>query len=190
MEVMKKQIIKVIKNVLNLDALYFDRYTQHTIEGKYQFLEDDILYYGKIDRVIKDEDGFVILDYKTWKQNSGIKIKDDILEDYQIPFYVLLLENFEKTQGNAQKVKAAYFLQIISNEANRVIKSETIKDGKKAGKTREEFEENIEILKRSIKVFSEKIKTKDFSAKNRTFEKCKDCRFKHICRTNFNVRGR
>ncbi|MGP1437746.1 MAG: PD-(D/E)XK nuclease family protein [Treponema sp.] len=192
MEVMKKQIIKVIKNVLTLDASYFDRYTQYAIEGEYQFLEDDILHYGKIDRVIKDGDGLVIFDYKTWKPNSGVKVEDDMLQDYQIPFYVLLLETIEKEnrQEEGQKVKAAYFLEIISNDIHRVIKSETIQENKKAGKTREEFEENIEILKQCIKKFYERITTSDFTAKNRTWKKCNECKFKNICRTTFTVRGR
>ena len=192
MNVMKKQIIKVIKNVLFLDASYFDRYKQYTVEGKYQFLENDVLYYGKIDRVVEDEDGFVILDYKTGEVKNGAKIEDDMLKNYQIPFYVLLLETIEKEnkQEKVKKIKAAYFLEIIENVAHRVIKSETIKDNKRAGKTREEFEENIEILKQCTKIFCERIKNGDFTAKTRTFENCKDCKFKHICRTNFNVRGR
>jgi len=192
MEVMKKQITKVIKSVLRLDALWFDHYTQYAIEGEYQFLQDDILHFGKIDRVIKDADGFVVLDYKTCKLNSLDKIEDDMLKDYQIPFYVLLLERNEKEkhQENAQKVKAAYFLEILDNNAHRVIKSETIQDGKKQGKTREEFQENIEILKKCIRDFYERIKNADFTAKNRTWEDCSKCKFKRICRTTFSVRGR
>ena len=194
MEVMKKQIIKVIKNVLSLDALYFDCYTQYAIENEYEFSQDDISYFGKIDRVIKDDDGFVVLDYKTWEPKSGVE--DDMLQDYQIPFYVLLLETVEKqkkqdeTQGERQKVKAAYFLKILENEADRVIKSETIKDGKRKGSTREEFQENIEMLKQGIRDFYEKIMNVDFTAKNRTWKNCNKCKFKRICRTIFSVRGR
>ena len=197
MEVMKKQIINVIQNVLILDSKYFDRYIQYAVEGEYQFLEDDILYFGKIDRVVKDGDGLVILDYKTWNLGSAIeKIDNDVLKDYQIPFYVLLLETIEKKknqeemQETSQKVKAAYFLKILEDKADRVIKSETINDGKDKGKTREEFQENIEVLKQGIKDFSERINNADFTAKNRTWEACNKCKFKYICRTTFNVRGR
>ena len=191
MEVMKKEITKVIKNILTVDAIYFDRYTQYAIEGEYQFLEDDILYYGKIDRVIKDGDGFVVLDYKTGNYDIKSEIQDDILEDFQIAFYVLLLETIEKeTKKEAQKVKAAYFLKLLLNESIRVIKSETIKDGKRQGKTREEFQENIEVLKNCTRDFYERIKNADFTAKNRTWEKCNECKFKRICRTTFTVRGR
>ena len=202
MGVMKTQIIKVIKNVFNIDAIFFDHYTQYIIEGKYknaeadtslfQFLENDILYLGKMDRVIKDEDGFVILDYKTWTPNTDTKIEDGMLKDFQIPFYVLLLENIEKEKSQeVQKVKAAYFLEILKNKVMRVIKSETIQDGgKRTGKTREEFQENIEVLKKCTKNFYERIKNGDFTAKIRTWEKCNGCIFKRICRTTFTVRGR
>lgn len=193
MEVMKKQIKKMVKNVLNLDASYFDRYIQYAVEGEYQFLEDDILYLGKIDRVIKDDDGFVILDYKTWDVGSSLdKIEDDTLKDYQIPFYILLLETIEKNKRheNAQKVKAAYFLEILKNSTYRVVESKTINDTNKTGKSRDEFQENIEVLKQSVKDFYERIKNADFTAKNRTWKNCNECKFKHICRTTFNVRGK
>ena len=198
MEVMKKQIINMIQNVLILDSKYFDRYTQYAIEGEYQFLLDNILYYGKIDRVIKDGDGLVVLDYKTWNVGASIeRIEEDNLKDYQIPFYVLLLETIEEqkkqkeNQGASQKVKAAYFLKILEDEIYRVIKSETINDSaKKTGKTREEFQENIEVLKQGIKDFYERINNADFTAKNRTWKACNKCKFKYICRTTFKVRGR
>ena len=194
MEVMKKQIIKVIKNVLTLDASYFDRYTQYAIEGEYQFLEDNILYFGKIDRVIKDGDGFVVLDYKTWNPETDVEVEDNVLKDYQIPFYVLLLETIENQKNQVQethhKVKAAYFVELLENDINRVIKSETIQDGKRKGKTREEFQENIEILKQSVKDFYERITNADFTARDRTWKKCSKCKFKRICRTTFNVRGK
>ena len=96
----------------------------------------------------------------------------------------------EKNQEENQKVKAAYFLKILENEADRVIKSETIKDGKRKGNTREEFQENIEMLKQGIRDFYERIMNVDFTAKNRTWKNCNKCKFKHICRTTFNIRGR
>ena len=97
----------------------------------------------------------------------------------------------KENQENYQKVKAAYFLKILEDEIYRVIKSETINDSaKKTGKTREEFQENIEVLKQGIKDFYERINNADFTAKNRTWKACNKCKFKYICRTTFKVRGR
>ncbi len=206
---MELQIKTAIENVLNFDSLHLDKYTQYIIEGKYKndvegdslikLEENGILYIGKMDRVVKDSEGLVILDYKTNEAPENYKIENEMIKDFQMPFYVFLLEQNEKSKSlthnenssKDKKVKAAYFLKLLPKDYSRIIKSDDIKsDGKLSGKTREDFEEAIEVMKKCVIEFKERIELSNFIPDGKTQEGCNVCIFKHICRTSFIVRGR
>ena len=197
-EVMDNQIMDAVSFVFNFDSTYLDKYVQYIIEGKYKdTIEDGILYNGKMDRVVKDSTGLVILDYKTSASKITGSIYNEVAEkmkDFQMPFYVFLLEGIEKektgkeTKAEPLKVKGAYFLKLLPKEFVCSIKSDDIPpQDEKNKKTREAFEDAVNKTKKWAQEFKTKVQEGNFAPDNIIWKKCNECQFKYICRTTFVV---
>ncbi len=213
MKAMQKQIEGVIDYVFSFDEKLFDKCEQYIIEGEYnqrtqkrhlsQFFDkiDEILYVGRIDRALKTDDGFAILDYKTYSSSSEKKflINDVEIKDFQMPFYVFLLEDGEKLEAENKDSKSkeqkmvniAYFIELLKKDCKVVLKADA-KDafGKTGGAKREDFEKNIEAFKMCAKSFKDRIMQGDFVPEKERRERCSKCEYKHICRTKFIVGAR
>ena len=206
-EVMDNQIMDAVSFVFNFDSTYLDKYVQYIIEGKYKdtiegkalltFKEDGILYNGKMDRVVKDSTGLVILDYKTSASKITGSIYNEVAEkmkDFQMPFYVFLLEGIEKektgkeTKAEPLKVKGAYFLKLLPKEFVCSIKSDDMPpQDEKNKKTREAFEDAVNKTKKWAQEFKTKVQEGNFAPDDIIWKKCNECQFKYICRTTFVV---
>ena len=205
MQAMQKQIKEAVRYVFSLDTLLFEDWQQYIVEGKYQndksdermlkVFKDGILYIGRIDRALNKNDDFAILDYKTYSAQKDFEllVNDIKIKDFQMPFYVFLLEETEKTKKKEQsaeckKVKVAYFVELLKKNCTRVLKIDS-KDvfGKTGGEAREDLEKKKEEQKIFYTHYKKRVIEGNFIPEKRNRGKCTECEYKHICRTTFFV---
>jgi len=211
---MQVQMERAIEGVFALDAEYFDGYEIYAIEENLEVSSTDgILYKGKIDRAMRKDKNIVLLDYKTGFSIPECRIKDGKLTDFQMPFYVFLLENERVNKSNSKddpknnssqtstieaedskeelSVETALFVKLRKGEASYVFRSENKRENEEKGKTKEsrkDFEEQINLLKEEAKIFKNCLTCADFAPSKDIWKNCIDCEYKHICRTTFFVK--
>ena len=220
MHSMHDQFVRAIEDIFSLDAEYFDGYEIYLLEGNLEFASSDgILYKGKIDRAMKKNDSIILLDYKTGAKTPSCKIENGKLKDFQMPLYVLLLENGvieqkdAKTDSNdssktdskeeqnlqvqidskektelmeTKSVKSAFFIKLL--KGMQVCVFEDVKD--KKNMNRQSFETEIDLLKETAIEMRNCVENADFAPSQDIWKTCRECDFRHICRTTFFVRKR
>lgn len=205
---MQQQMQDVLNSVFAFDAEFFDGYEIFHLEQKFEFLSSPfLLYHGKIDRVMKRDDGFILLDYKSGSNLPTYDASKKELEDFQMPLYVLLLEKgkmvkkeeddkvaFSPSNG---EVKTSLFFKLLQGKIACVFESDDKVEVEARGKSearlgakmsREEFEKLFSCLQVAGDEFARRIRECDFVPDRNIWDTCTKCEYKHICRTTFFVK--
>jgi RecB family exonuclease len=94
---LRRQAVEYIHLFLKEDEKRFPQARVHALEDTLQISvnEPEVLLYGRIDRISKHEGGYIVIDYKSRLRNkrAGMVSKDGTIKTYQIPIYLLLVEN-------------------------------------------------------------------------------------------------
>jgi DNA helicase-2/ATP-dependent DNA helicase PcrA len=130
-----------------------------SIEKEFSFMLDNNRIKGRWDRLDKEKDGIVIVDFKSSQADSQKEANKKTKESKQLSLYALACK---ETQGELPKRVELYFL-----ESGLVGQAE--KD-----------EGDFEKLHSDIEEVSEGIRKQDFHARP-TYNACSNCAFNQIC---------
>ncbi len=167
------------KAFLGCKVVEVEKYYEYAPEGKKYFC------HGKIDCLLKNEDEaeFILVDFKS---SSGAIHKDRFfvsdgveIPDFQMPIYTYLLEH----QAQPKKIENAVFFNVKESEKVPVFGTLVSKI------SHEEFEATRKKFESLLDVFSDRVENLDFTLDEgaQTFEVCRNCKNKGICRRTFNV---
>lgn len=141
-----------------------------------------VIYHGKIDKItLNSENSLSLIDYKTGElpsaQNYSLEPGTGaVLEDFQMPVYVVLAENSPESVLKGKKIECAAF---VGKNSVRVIFP------CKAG-TRDNFENIQMILHENAETFVSRIKKLDFTVPEEVrYESCFGCGYRTLCRNTY-----
>ena len=154
-------------------------------------------YLGRIDCVLSDSSGNVIIDYKNSKSSvpalsACFTDAEGRISDFQIPLYVLLLASKPQTE-----VSKAVFLAIKDKTQTIIVNAEK-KDTRSLAQTPEDYQATLDSFFEYAKRFYHKVIAQDFTpVRNprgiyfnvRPFEDCAACAYAPVCRTVYKVAG-
>lgn len=147
------------------------------------------LYVGKIDLVLRTNDGRIILiDFKTGgspSKKSCFPAKDDenLLENFQFAMYIKLWEHEHPDPDDA--VSECYFYE-ISNCATKIIVGTTAKDSK----YRPDMDASIALLEKYADIYADAVSSGSLEAGIQpVFTTCSSCGYKTICRSTYTISG-
>ncbi|UTC66615.1 MULTISPECIES: PD-(D/E)XK nuclease family protein [unclassified Treponema] len=192
---LKKRVMEAVNFVLENDAKFLNGYYPKWVEEWIEIENNGILYRGKIDRASfpQDERSGVIIDYKTNNMpayssygKKGMNADDIELTDFQIPMYIFLAESKLN-----QTIEHAWFLSFVQQKINKVVNDNEVIPVARNGaeRTRDDFQSSIDSFIKEAERFAELVNAQDFTRPSFvSFETCKDCNFKHICRIVYSVK--
>ena len=162
-------------------------------EKKLALKNDNLIYYGVIDCLLKSPEGrYIIIDYKNTESSipsaSALKLDDNkLLSDFQMPMYYKLL------QADQDNLQGGYFYSISDCKKRAVTES----GGK--GSSFEEFIPTLEALDEYAELFKTNVENKAFLPKTsnsrtdrqnvKAYLHCTGCPYKTICRTTYTLAG-
>ncbi|EFW39155.1 hypothetical protein HMPREF9554_00325 [Treponema phagedenis F0421] len=190
-ESLYSRIFEAVEYALSFDCEKLDGWLLSKIEERIEFESGGIFYEGIIDRVsVSAEGSSVLLDYKTGRRPPASSYtdyeKNGELLDFQMPMYVHLLEHSEK-----ELVEHAFFIGLREQDVSFIINNKAVIDqGRKRSVSREQFSGVMTCFQTSVQDFAAAVKSENFiKPENVTWQTCKACGFKGICRTAYIVRG-
>ena len=93
----RRRVEEFVQGFLVAEGSFAQGTRIHSVEDSFEVrsIRPGVTLHGRIDRISKRDDTFVIIDYKKrlWKKRSGMMAPDGSLTTYQIPCYVLLVED-------------------------------------------------------------------------------------------------
>ncbi len=142
---------------------------------------------GRIDCLLKDpnEAEYILIDFKSSKaaiHKDIFYINNDVyIPDFQMPVYLYLMENAEKSRRKT--VENGAFFSIKDAEVVPVFGSLIMQDAPC------DFEPTKQRVLELMNEYCNKIATYDFSvnARNQDFSTCQACPYKSVCRRTFTV---
>jgi len=165
-------------------------------EKWYQIQKDTYVLNGKLDCILKDENGkYIIVDFKMAslpKRAECISEDDEILSDFQLPMYITLVEENEKTE-----VHTALFYSILNLKAEVIIGSVhdlltdinyPKKDEDIINKTSEIYKQLFNNFSKKVQQFAEETKSGNFTAIETDTNVCYACRFNSVCRKAYVIK--
>lgn len=161
------------------------------IEREISMIPDDkiYLYTGKIDLVLRTNDGNIILiDFKTGKspsKKSCFPATDDenLLENFQFAMYIKLWEHEHPDPDDA--VTGCCFYEIANCE-KKIIVGKTNRESK----YRPDMDASIALLEKYADVYAGAVSSGSLdSGIQPVFTDCTICRYKTICRSTYTVSG-
>ena len=213
-----KELFQTTFNRLKETITKSVEYFSQVFEGCKIFKSEETYFYsdqtknyscnGKIDCLLKSDlkDDYYLIDFKSTKKGipsdnlyaeiidaeeevSILPLNQQNLPDFQIPMYIHLLRNDEKSQI---EIKNACFYNVTDAEVQPVfgenlaerlgIEEDKIPSAK-------DYEPTINKLIECLDYFSDKISTGDImpDPKVQGFSKCAACYYNPICRKTFNI---
>lgn len=181
-EPMKQQILSAVEFVFSFDAEFFDGWQQKGIEFSANVKKDDILFTGKVDRIIfnPSEGTMAVLDYKSGKMPTYTAYSVDRLSDFQIPMYILLTES----EQASSVVEYGIFLGLKKNERVSIVAPESSAIKKRNSTERDDFEYALESLGEIAKMFKQSLQTYYFPFRDNSQE---EYGLQHITRRHYSM---
>jgi len=185
-----------VAGMLGRDTELLDGFEPDLLEDDLSFPKDGVLYYGMIDRISgRRSDGTaVLIDYKSGKPSGPADYVPDAkgrIRDYQIPMYVALAEDSDKSGCKGKKIENAWFGDIREADYRPIIDDgECFDHGRKKGmRTRDEFEGAMKAFREMTAAFADAIKTENFTRPaDLPWEECTRCDYQKTCRHTYAVR--
>jgi RecB family exonuclease len=156
------------------------------IEKYLGFIKDDMLFFGKIDRVsISADEEPVIIDYKTGrtpKKSDCAESPASAMKDFQMAMYVRLYE-----EAVHVPVGGAFFFSIHKHSPQSVF----AKPAKSSAESpREKFAPTMDAFEKYAEKFAGAVKALNFTAREVRFETCLKCIYKTVCRATYSLNSR
>ncbi len=191
------------KTVTEFSRLFDGCYVQETETSYEHHIPDTkILANGKIDCLLRDDDEYILVDFKStaaaipknifFEEDASKSESEQELPDFQMPMYLYLLEN----QRKAKKVENCCFFNIKESKAAYVLGGRLfsrIKAITPAARIKEQdiasFEKTMDVFKKTVLEVAESLENYDFSLNQISplYTTCEKCQYFAICRKNFNV---
>lgn len=93
----RRSVAEIVDGFLAAEQSFARGTSIHSVEDSFEIrsVHPGVTLHGRIDRISKRDDLFIIIDYKKrlWRKRSGMVAPDGSLITYQIPCYVLLVED-------------------------------------------------------------------------------------------------
>jgi len=170
--------------------LYFSGCGVYGTENYYSFEYDSHKINGCVDIILKDNDNYIIVDFKTKNMPSLADCtaeNENPITDFQLPMYITLTEEYKKI-----KVNTALFFSIIDPHPEVIIGSLTNDNTKKTIPSKEEDRITRESERYAIlfnefnnkkNQFVKEISSGDFNVFPHDNNDCFNCGFNRICRS-------
>jgi hypothetical protein len=177
-------ITRRLQRLLETEAVKLPGYAVSDCIEKYLgFVQDDMIFVGKIDRVsVSPGGGPVIIDYKTGDPPTGAASRespDSPLRDFQMAMYVQLYE-----QEKELPVENGYFFSVHRRTISGVFKDST-RDDPRSG--REKYQYTLEVFDKYARDFAEAVKDMKFTVQHVPLKTCAGCDYKTLCRTVYTL---
>jgi hypothetical protein len=194
----KNHYLFLLENCLVSFLSYFSGCRVAGCEASYDLERDLYFLDGKLDCLLEDvsqkEKKYIIVDFKTkWmpKREDCDARGEYGLRDFQLPVYITLVEENEKT-----KVQTALFYSIIDLKPEVIIGSIQDMDlkviPKKAeniiSRESEECKKILEEFNTKALRFAKEVSTGDFSVFETDYKNCLSCEYRRVCRTVYTIK--
>lgn len=207
-------------------SIFFNGFLVYQVEKelKCRLEKTNILMEGKADCILLEPstNELFLIDFKTsdggfpkkpyfadrmknseWEKENDLPFGEQILNDFQMPYYIYLFANDVTNTNNAKIENCAFFsmkelranekytnrLKPIAGEGIFNLRTSHLSKEKTESVTIEDFEIEINKTLEFTRYYADCIANNNFEPNKRiqNFEKCKGCEYKSICRTTFNV---
>lgn len=197
-------ISELMRNSMTSFSTVFNSCAVAEIEKEYcvKIPEKSYTCNGRIDCLLRDpeNDRYFLVDFKTSRvpddffpndEDQHLPLMQQVLPDFQMPMYALLLKYDEKPiiVQNACffKIKEAEFINVFGEEM--FIRNKPSSRSKATTKLLEDFEASINKTIECMDFYAECVRTGriETDPEVHSFVRCSECSYKGLCRKTFNV---
>ncbi|MCL2440751.1 MAG: PD-(D/E)XK nuclease family protein [Treponema sp.] len=170
-------------------------------ETWYQAERNSFYLNGKLDCILKDKNGkYIIIDFKMAslpKRNECLSEildnEDEVLGDFQLPMYIILTEENEKTEVHTALFYSILFLktEVIVGSVHDIITEIDYpkKQTDRVLRTDNVYSGMMDLFNKKTQQFADEIRTGNLTVYETDSDICLNCAYNSICRKVYSIKN-